>query len=687
MNSEDIAKLLEKDEVLSLLRSLQSLGVLGGDSKIAAQKENAPRPILDWKETQIAGELTFQRSGMYRCKPKIITSRHPGTLRIVLFGESMAAGFPLAPAFTPAAVLEEILQKINNSANSIEVIDLSMPNMGPSEQLYVAEAARQINPDICLFLTGNNWYYGLSVEPTASPEARVKYANHMTENGVRGLAQAFREQLTLRAKTMVKALSEIAESAGAKAIFAIPAANHDWERRTPVPWLGKGRTKSWFTHYLAAEQFLQKADYESALQEAFAMENLEGRLSGTSQRIYVRAFLGLGQKQEARDAAMRAIDDANWQNYTWALPQVPSYVAEAIKLVANERGCPCIDLENIFAEHTDSPFLDFRMFYDHCHLSVEGISVAMAAIASILSPLITGKNKTWKDLLHYVPKPSSLIAASATFQAAHWLSQFYPEIVKHDIDQRRLIQMLEESVCLDKQFVSVLIDNVKVKSIACSPTLHAHLPKALSVPGVGAPLTSKRLNTYFLRALLNVLKKSENSGVDADAVFDHVIATYQQQLEDGIDITEPNFRDWFWERTPLAKDDPYERQGSPYYSALWPESYFSFLTSAELDLELHLVARSTQNEPLQVLLNNDVIMKNELQIKWSSHQISIPKKNLQKGINTICLRWPIINFDDEKATALAEHRFRLGIDANIFPIFGEVYSLRVQTIQSSEKLR
>ena len=650
---------------------------------------DAPQPILDWRPVGVGDTLVFERAQGYRCKPRRIPARSAGALRVCVFGESLAAGFPLAPAFTPAIALEAILQIAMDGGRPVEVLDLAMPNMGPSEQLRVCEAAAQLRPDVCVFLTGNNWYYGLSVEPTASPEARTLYANEIEAQGIAGLAAEFRGQLASRAQVMIEALVQTARAAGAEVVLAIPPCNHEWERLNPPPLLGGGGTATWFAHFSAALTALNAGDAEAVLTAAAEMARLDAGSTGTPERLRFRALRSLGRDSDARDAAARAVDACNWQNHSWALPQVPTFVADLMRREAGRLDYRCVDLEPILATQGGGPVVGFRFFYDHCHLSVEGVRIAMAAIASrVLEALGVTDAPPIERLLAAAPRPTGLHAASAAFQGAHWASQFYPDLVAGDVDDR-LCTALRAAVSHEPLLLDVMRDSVKLRSLACSPGLSATLPRAVGVPGVAAALTSTRLNPSFLEAVLAVW--AEHRDEPPETLLGPIVVSYQARLPEGLDLTAPRFREWFWERTPTAWHDPNERQGSPLYRASWPESRFACLTDARQDLNLEVVLRlpgvgagegagegAVEGRSVTLQVNDGVSHRLELASPgWQRFRLEVPRAALRFGLNRVRLLWPALTLDEDADVRETTRRLRLGAEAELHALFGEVFSLRL----------
>ncbi len=682
--TEELVELLATDSGQALARALQGMDLSNRFEKLNSQQDQLPDRILDWKRIKEDEALVFERPNSYRCKPKRIQAKHPDSLRICLFGESMAAGFPFAPAFTPALVLEDILRSTNGSLRmrpaAIEVIDLALPNLGPSELLWTVDAASHLSPDVFVFMAGNNWHYGLSVEPTAQPSTRVNFAKQMESGGTAGLVHHFRSQLQKRAQTLLKAMTDCAHSVNAKSVVVIPPANHDWEHRNPPPWLGQGKTAKWFSLFDQAQQALTQGDWQTALETALKMEEIDPNLTGTPQRIKARAHRELGNQSEASRCASQAIDAINWQNITWALPQTPSYVAEEMRVGAKKLNYTCIDLEEIFSKFTSSPFLDFKMFADHCHLSTEGIRVAMSAVAEGVLRTLKETQSSQTDFLSLASEPHLKLVTGGELQAAHWLSQFYPSLESDEKDLKRHLQFALESLNpLDDHLRASLKEFLKLKNLACSPRLNAASQAASAIPGAAATIFSKRLNPLFIEALIQLLRPENPKEIDS--ILDQLLEDHQKWLKWGVDLTDSPFRDWFWERSPTARQDPNERQGCSFYRALWQDSKLSFLSTAGDAIRIELVARSgSTHERGGILKVNDKwIHPFSLSQDWVKSQITIPNSTLKKGVNRIHLRWPNLCVDEDEAIQQVTQRFRMGVEADLFAVFGEIYSMKLRT--------
>ena len=84
----------------------------------------------------------------------------PDTLRIVLQGESSAAGFPYGRFGSPAAMLQQRLKRLYPEKN-IEVISVAMAAISSYTLLDTADEILAIQPDAVLIYAGHNEYLGV----------------------------------------------------------------------------------------------------------------------------------------------------------------------------------------------------------------------------------------------------------------------------------------------------------------------------------------------------------------------------------------------------------------------------------------------------------------------------------------------------------------------------------------------
>ncbi len=95
----------------------------------------------------------------YSSKDLFLINKTPNTFRVFVLGESSAAGFPSGPAGTFPRYIQKRLQLLYPSYN-IEVVNISMAAINTYTLLDLLPGIIEQKPDLVLFYTGHNEYYG-----------------------------------------------------------------------------------------------------------------------------------------------------------------------------------------------------------------------------------------------------------------------------------------------------------------------------------------------------------------------------------------------------------------------------------------------------------------------------------------------------------------------------------------------
>ncbi|HEY4573455.1 MAG TPA: hypothetical protein VIJ26_05825, partial [Thermoanaerobaculia bacterium] len=404
---DDLARLLATREGLRTARLLQAAGLLGhAPSPEPRPLPRPPEPISIWQPRKVdfetGGETVWVRPdpqplGDHFAATKILRRKKAELpLRVAFFGESVAAGYLYAPHVTPAQVLQTHLQTIGGESN-FEVIDLARTNETLGGLAETVRASLQINPDVLVLFAGNNW--NLLETPEVSPYApsvlaRQRYGQALRDQGVQGPIQQAEERLRERADATFNAISEIAWAVRIPVVVVIPEVNLiDWETRQPPVWLAGDGTVRWHDLYAKAIENLDRKDFRAALETAQELVDLDA--CSSAWRLLARAHLGLEDHEAARQACLAEIDAARYATLAFlSAPQVTTQARELLQDASRRHGFIPVDLREIFAAHTGSNLPDRRLFLDYCHLTLEGIRVAMAAVAAEvlrLSGMIAGE--------------------------------------------------------------------------------------------------------------------------------------------------------------------------------------------------------------------------------------------------------------------------------------------------------
>ena len=690
---EALAARLSTPEGLRTARRLQREGFFDQEEPAALFSEAPPsggaRPISIWQPCEIDGALVFERpdplamGDHYATRKRIVAQKDPSTRRICFFGESVAAGYLYAPHLTPALVLERQLRAVRGG-EGYEVIDLARTNETLGALVTTVERAMQLEPDALVLFIGNNWTlletpYVSSYVP--SVQARQQYGLALHEAGVLGPIERAARQVLDKAAAALDRIGEIARAVSIPVVLIVPEVNlADWETRQPPVWLPGDATARWYRLYDEALGHLEREDWAGAATSAHALIDLDGATCPSSFRLLARAYEGAGDLAQA-EAACRAEIDAN-QYATLCFLSAPqaTQMAQALqRRAARQHGFAAIDLPKVFAEYTGSPMPGRRLFLDYCHLTIEGMQVAMAATTAEVVRLFGEDGGSWKALVRLLPAPSIAPEADATakfgaaIHCAHRLSM---------VGERAslLAYWCRAALNASPGIEQAMLDFVAVRTAWCPAVLTEAQQRNYASP---YRLTFQHgwhydyLDADVIKAVYAVV------GPAAQAEIRRMLLARRLPSE-GVDLVYPPF----YLREPLEQFYPavmaFEDLGQrATYRAPWPVSRFCLIDDATRDVELTLTARlptiagmsPRPKGSVAVMINGAEVDVVAVGARWSKATVRLARRMLREGINTLSLHWPLPSVPGEAALQAAAGQLELGREADVHPVFGEVFSL------------
>ncbi len=586
----------------------------------------------------------------HAAQEEIPAAKPPGGRRVCLFGESAAAGYLYAPHLTPARVLEHQLRAAGGL--EWEVVDLARTNETLAGLEATFAAARRLAPDVAVIFTGNNWNLLETSEvspyhPTAG--GRQEYGATLSEGGVMGVAELAARRRMQRAAA---ALARIADrAAGLRVVLVVPEVNlADWEARQPPPWLPAGGNRRWHGIYGAAVGALGAGDAPEARRLAEQLLDLDDGVTPAPFRLVAAA----GGGAVAADAEVAADHYASM--CFLGAPRATPLDREVQRRAAAVHGFGLVDLPSVFRRVEAMP--GRRLFLDYCHLTAAGMRLAMAAVAGEIlgrpppdgpGPTVAAAVAATARLgaaIHTAHRLAGVTPGSAGI-VAHWLGAAL------DVDAGVETAMREVAAARAAPLPEVLT-GAQVRNLDSPYRLG--FQHGWRFPHLDGPL---------LAAIDRVLASRELAPLDLPPVGGELVR---------YGLWEPVAR-FYPEVMDFADTTPHAMLRCP-----WPTTAFGFVAGDEPEAVLSVTARAVHSAgTLRVEVGGRAAGTLALAAGWRTGRWRLP---VRRGVNQLTLRWPELAPARPGGGAELEDaagRLARGLPADIHPVFGEVYSVRVTT--------
>lgn len=685
-----LADLLTTPDGLRTARGLQAAGWIGRPaSREPHPIPRPPAPISIWQPREVGGETVWIRpdpqplGDHFAATKRLRRKQAELPLRVALFGESVAAGYLYAPHVTPARVLAGQL-RVAGGADNFEVIDLARTNETLGGLAETVRTSLQINPDVLVLFAGNNW--NLLETPEVSPYApsvlaRQRYGLALREEGIAGPVLQAAERLRERAEAALDMIAEIARAVQIPVVAVIPEVNlADWETRQPPVWLEGDGAARWHGLYAMAVERLDAGDFQGALKAAGALRDLDGGACSSTWRLFARAHAGLGHPEKAQGACIAEIDTARYATLAFlSAPQATTAARGLLREASQRHGFFPVDLRTVFAEHTGSILPDRRLFLDYCHLTLEGIQVAMAAVAAEVLNLsgMLDEDQDWRRLLPRLPFPEIPPEAEATARfgaAIHTAHRLLPTGSKRPLLEHWCRAALEASPGIE----AAMLDLVAARCAPCPAVLTAAQQRNFESPYRLLLQHGWRWDHLDADLILAIRSVLERRGHRVSDLIDRLLLEHLAIREEGTELLAPIY---LWEPLERFYPEVMEFEDIARRATLrapWPETSFCMICDGERDVELEITLRVPVAGPVRIAAGDHDLGTMEAAERWTRTMFRIDRRNLRRGLNRLTLRWPLPAADGSTALRNAADLLELGIAADVHPVFGEVFSLTAQ---------
>ncbi len=639
--------------------------------------ESKTSPISIWQPHEVDGETVFIRAeplalGDHYADRVSIPAQKPAlTKRICLFGESVAAGYLYAPHFTPAKALSSKLDQ-SIVGSQYEVIDLARTNETLSSLANTIDASIQLNPDVFVIMAGNNWT--VLETPEISPyagnsQSRREYAASVEESGLMGPTELAAKQLLNHSAEIFSRIADTARSNGVDVVIVVPEVNlADWAARQPVTWLPADGTAGWHELYEKATAALALEQWEDARATAFEMFELDRYACPTTFRIVAAAQTGLADFDGAATACRAEIDaEAYATACQLPSPRANRMAIEILNQSAKQHGFGLVDLAKIFAKRSASRLSGRQLFLDYCHLAAEGIELAMSAVAVAIDP--GEKSAVGRPAIF--EEQQALAYFGAAIHTAHRLGDV--------ISKRELVEYwCQRAVETSAGIVSAMVDFVDARTsnspIEFSAAQQSNLASRYLLQ-LQHGWNYDYLDIDVIQAIEKVLENRFPKAFDAIRRF---LISRRAIGGEPIDLIHP--RSYLWDPLEQFFPDLLRHGDRAYYRAPWPRTDFCLIAELPQDIELTLAARvpkGNRAEPneIKIAVNREPVATVTLSEGWNRITTCIDASSVASGVNRLSIEWPLPRCSGEAQLESAVNQLKQGREADIHPIFGEIYSL------------
>jgi hypothetical protein len=602
-------------------------------------------------------------------------------LRVVFVGESVARGYLYDPGFTPAMALQMILEE-QFGKDQVEVIDLARTNLS-YEVRDLSIAALQLQPDITVIFAGNNWDKKTSLPSFAEI---AEFDRAISADGVAGVKRVCDQFIGKTARTIVRDIAAEYKRSGVPLVWIIPEFNlGDWrEPFTNAAYLPDDRNREWIFAMKEARQALKEGDVARARQLGERAVELDQGTCAASYYILADCCHFANDVDGERKYLELARDAQSWDNSIMYIPKSYAICQQTLREELPKYDCQIVDLPALFKQHLNGGIPGVRLFIDYCHMSSEGIQIAMGSAAAAVLRVLKGVAQPWYKLVGEHIAPSPEVEAEASFLAAihdahryqsyKMVKHFCARAVKHSRHVAELMLNFVMVQVLNKAPLRMSEAELQILNLG-SPLVHRYL----------FPNNDKRLDELLLTAIVEAL---EEAGIPARERLEQLYREEHSTRLGESDLLHPYYQGsagqpheyeaLVW---PNARVDYDPR----YYRAYWPDSRFVFVGEAGLPVHLVLTCRlpkfSDPEEKISIDCNGSRLVEMNISRQWSSWDITVPGDDVRNGINQIEVHWPIPSkfHTDEAFREVIDKLCQLKYP-ELYPIFGEIHAFTASSV-------
>jgi len=596
-----------------------------GDSVGIWKKENKNGEVSDVRDVNRKEDWT------YWSQTAVIPPKQ-ARKRVALLGESVARGYLYDPYYCPSQVLQHILD--GSPFMEAEIIDLARTNLDLTSLVALTRETLALEPDALVIFAGNNWFY--SIKRGLRGEDLISMEKILKESGLPALRDFLLQRFRSAIVAYLQQLADISRSRNIPVFFIIPEFNlMDWrssQNEKILTALPNEQLRKWVS--LRGESRAALAAGESEVALALAEQMIAVDCSHPEgYEIAAAVSLQKGDNAAARTHLEAARDTALFTR-AYSKPRAYAIIRETLLKEAASYGVNLIDLPAVFSEHGQGALPGRELFLDYCHLSEEGIQVAMAATAQELIKTFAGIAVTRQqlDASRYTAGPE-VHATAYICAAVH--SAHYGQT--HDVLDY-LCEKAAGSSPVAWEIMSSFVDFATRKTTTTLCKSHEQLVEKefITQYGGGVGFLHKRGQKIMDLALVgSMVRALKPIGHDLSSDV-HRLRLKEHAVGNGtVHLTQSYYHSTAY--------DIYSGATPGYYQSRDMQSTFFLVagSAAEVDFKLSFRTpfRDDPSDKVRITFNGELLQEYGSSEKWSTYQFTLPANRLREGLNVIDITW------------------------------------------------
>jgi len=587
--------------------------------------------------------------------------------RVVLVGESVARGLFYDPQFNPAEALQSIFDA-TCGPSAIQVVDLARISTFHDGLQSLLPEVLHLEPDVLVVFAGNNWHP--LTKPSYEEAMNVSFALRETGSW-RSVRETCESMLVAKVKETLRSLKENFKDRGIPVVYVLPEFNlADWSTGCDSPLLLSNEdTETWLRVKCEAEQLLQGAQWEKVEPLGHRLMQVDQGTTAAGPNILAEVSRRRGDLETAKTFLEMARD----ASVCWPFVQSPrsfSVIHQTFRNEASAHGIPLVDLPREFTKHLRGAAADRRLFLDYCHLTVDGIKLAMAHTAETLLPLLNYPTKPWKQLAEIDMKVGAKLDAEAHFLAAvhnaNWGQGI--DIVRHHV--RTALERDRGIARMMQLFLDFQIR--RVPSTLCQS--FDALCRLNSIPAVNLlqnnEVELKFLNTNLVAAVVDEL---EQAGVPTRASIESVMIKQHAVQNGGVNLVNSFYSTNSFSRSLID----YRPE---FYKATTRNTTFPLVCAKPQPLNFAVTMKVPESRPDQTIslrLNGALLIEIPATERWNTSRFTAPARLVRAGLNQLEIRWPMSAWSGDQHAERVAELVEVGEAVEVTPMFGFIHSFRV----------